>query len=99
MWKMRQEQRTRGGCALFLGVMLWSAGAMAEAGSNGKACAVFPVADLEAHFGAKATPLKGSDMSTMSMCSANFPDVRHQASVNMKPPSPAEDAMSIEDTL
>ena len=85
------------GVVLMIGVESFGRPASAAQAAP-KACALLPIAELEARFGAKATPPKGSDASTMSMCSANFPDVRHSASVNMRPPSSA-DTMSVEQTL
>jgi hypothetical protein len=82
--------------AIIIGV--GSSGRVTSAQATPNACALLPIAELEARFGAKATPPKGSEASTLSMCAANFPDVRHSASVNMRPPS-AADTMSVEQTL
>ena len=67
--------------AVVLMIGVGSSGRPASAQAAPKACALLPIAELEARFGAKATPPTGSDGSTMSMCAANFPDVRHGASV------------------
>ena len=61
-----------------------------------KACALLPLAELEALFKAKSTPPRGYDMPAMGMCGANFPDVRHVASVNSMPPGPVDDSVTVE---
>jgi hypothetical protein len=61
---------------------------------SAKACAFLPVADLEAHFGAKAQNVQGLDQSTRNTCSARFPDLFHVALVESHPPSAADQAMT-----
>jgi len=62
--------------------------------ANAKACAYLPVAELEAHFGAKANNLGGVDLSTQTTCSASFPDVFHAAFIESHPASAADLAMT-----
>lgn len=81
---------------IVLAVPLGPAGAQGLPGrsANAKACAFLPIADLEAHFGAKATNLGGMDQSTRATCSASFPDPSHLALVESHPPSAADLAMT-----
>jgi hypothetical protein len=80
-------------------VITWSSALHGQVGASAKACSLLPVADLEALFGAKAGPLRGTDTSTVSMCAANFPDVRHPATVQVRPPVSGEAGVSIEQRL
>lgn len=59
-----------------------------------KACAYLPVAELEAHFGAKAQNLGGMDQTTQNWCAATFPDRRRTARIEARPPSAADQGMS-----
>lgn len=61
---------------------------------HAKACAFLPVADLEAHFGTKATNVGGMDLSTRATCGASFPDPLHAATLESHPSSAADLAMT-----
>lgn len=65
-----------------------------QASPNAKACAYLPVAELEAHFGAKAQNMRGLDLSTQNTCTAQFPDGQHVGRVESHPSSAADIAMS-----
>ena len=56
--------------------------------SSAKACALLPIAELEAHFGGKVASIRGSDTSTVSVCAADIPDHLHGADLISKPPGP-----------
>jgi hypothetical protein len=55
---------------------------------NAKACQLLSVPELEAHFGGKAISVRGSDTSTVSMCSVRVKDMRHEATAQLNAPSP-----------
>ena len=67
--------------AAMLGVTIggWAVSSYSQTVSTAKVCGVLPTAELEAHFGTKATVIRGSDTSSVSMCSADFPDRKHGA--------------------
>ena len=63
-------------------------------GPNATACAYLPVADLEAHYGAKAQNVRGFDRPASNTCNANFPDAWHTAIVESHPPADTDLAMT-----
>jgi len=73
----------------------WPTAALGQASST--ANGLLPTADLEAHFGAKASPVRGSEMPSVSMCSVDLPDQRHGADLSSrvrKPVPPSARAVS-----
>jgi hypothetical protein len=85
--------------ALASAVLFWAAPAFGQANPDAKACRLLSVPELEAHFGGKSISVKGSDTSTFSMCSVRINDMRHEASLNIRPPSPAGQAVTIQQRL
>jgi hypothetical protein len=65
--------------------------------STSKACGFLPLAELQFHFGAKATEVRGSEIGTTSLCSADLPDRLHGANLTANPPGNA--TMSVEARL
>jgi hypothetical protein len=64
--------------ALGIGLLLVAA---PSRGQTAKVCALFPTAELEQHFGAKAGAPRGHDAATVSMCGVDVPDQQHGANV------------------
>jgi hypothetical protein len=85
--------------ALTSAVLLWAAPSFGQASPDAKACRLLSVPELEAHFGGKSISVKGSDTSTFSICSVRIDDMRHEASLNIRPPSPADRAVTIQQRL
>ena len=85
------------GAALGLGGLGRPAEAHGQATATAAACGLLPTADLEAHFGAKATAVRSSDTPTVSMCSMDLPDRRHGADLSSKPAGPV--SLSVEQRL
>lgn len=83
--------------AIGLGALGWPAASFGQAGSAAKACGLMPTADLEAHFGAKASAIRGSDTPSVSMCSVDLPDRRHGADLMIRPP--ASGSLTVEQRL
>ncbi len=84
------------GLVFAMTALLWPTFSSGESSSNAKVCGYLPIPELEAHFGAKATVVRGNDSASMSMCAVHLPDVRHVATVISNPPAPA---MTIEQRL
>jgi hypothetical protein len=62
--------------------------AQATYGPNAKACSLLPIADLEAHYGGKATPPQGvSGVSSGSTCSVSINS--HRINIQSEPPGTA----------
>jgi hypothetical protein len=73
--------------AMLTGLLLLPLPSMAQATStpNAKACSLLPIADLEAHFGGKATPPRGlMGVSAGSTCSVNIHS--HHIKIQSEPP-------------
>ena len=64
------------------------AGGFSAQAAAAKVCGLMPIADLEAHFGAKAGPPRGVDSPSVSICGVNVPDVRHHAGLTSQRPGP-----------
>lgn len=75
-------------------LLVWTAGSLGQASSTAKACAMLPTAELEAHFGAKVSAVRGSDGATVSMCSVDVTDRRRGADLTSRPAGPA--SLSVE---
>jgi hypothetical protein len=73
----------------FIGVFLGPGFSEAQTMSAAKVCQLLPMADLEAHFGARVTASRGLDRTTSSTCAADIPDRMQGTLVNRQPPSPA----------
>jgi hypothetical protein len=71
--------------ALSSGLLAWPAPSYGQTGSTSKACQLLPAAELEAHFGAKASPVRGSDTSSVSTCAVDIPDRQHGADLILRP--------------
>jgi len=84
------------GLLLVMSVLMWPTFSPGESGSNAKVCEYLPIPELEAHFAAKATSIRGRDGSTMSTCGVDLPDRLHGATLTSKPPGTA---MSVEQRL
>lgn len=80
--------------ALGLAALAWPATVSSQTRSTSKACGLLPTKELEAHFGSPAGAVRGSDTSTVSSCSADFPDRKRGLDLSIRPPGPA--SMSVE---
>jgi hypothetical protein len=67
--------------AFGIGLLLIAAPSRAQTANPAKVCALLPTAELEKHFGAKASGPRGHDTATVSMCAVDVPDHRHGANV------------------
>jgi hypothetical protein len=74
--------------ALGLTFLAWAGPSHGQSTSSSKACGLLPVAELEGHFGGKATSIRGSETATVSVCAADIPDRLHGADLMSKPPGP-----------
>ncbi len=61
---------------------------------NATACAYLPIADLEAHFRAKAQNVRGQDQPTRNTCNVSFGSPLRAAMVERHAPTAADQAMS-----
>ena len=66
----------------------WPVFSYGQTASTAKVCGFVPTAELEAHFGTKASVIRGSDTSSVSMCSADFHDRKHGADLMSQPQGP-----------
>jgi hypothetical protein len=76
--------------AVILGVTTvgWSVSSYSQTVSTAKVCGFLPTAELEAHFGARVSVIRGSDTSSVSMCSVDFHDRKHGADLMSQPQGP-----------
>ena len=79
--------------------LVCSAVSLIQAESNAKVCGYLPIAELEAHFGAKAAAFRGDDgrPGQMATCSVDLPDRFHGASIISDNPKPG--GSSVEEHL
>jgi hypothetical protein len=65
--------------ALFVAIAPLAPGraAQSQATSTAKVCGLLPMAALEAHFGQKASSVRGSETPSVSMCAVDIQDRRH----------------------
>lgn len=66
----------------------WPVPSYSQTVSTAKVCGFLPSTELEAHFGRKTTVIRGSDTSSVSMCSADFHDRKHGADLMSQPQGP-----------
>ncbi len=72
----------------------WTPGLIGQT-TSAKACALLPLVELQELFGSDPTPLRGSGDGAMSLCSVAFPDIRHTASITVRPPQPSDKTMGV----